>query len=305
MTAASPKNIVASVRARLLNLAKAHGEDYNRTLQRYANERYLYRLGSSPYRDRFVLKGGMLLPALGQSIYRPTRDIDLLGSGDTGEAALRVIFTEITATPVEPDGLTFDVAGINLGPIGALEAYGGVQILIPALLGSAAVPVRIDIGIGDAVTPAPVEAAYPTLLDMPSPILRMYPVETVIAEKFEAMVRFGLANTRIKDYYDIWTLARTQSLCGQVLADAFRNTFDRRGTALPVAAPTGLTDTFLRDRARAAQWLRFTAQYAPTGEVPELHAAGGLLQRFLMPPATAAATQTTFTLAWSPEIGWR
>lgn len=237
MTTRGPKNLVASVQARLRNLAKAHGEDYNFTLRRYANERFLYRLGQSPHRHDFVLKGGMLLPTLGGAVYRPTRDIDLLGFGEATIERLSSVFAGVVAITVQPDGLTFNADGLQAQPIQAVEGYGGIRVRLPVHLGNIPLDVQLDIGFGDAVTPAPVEAAYPTLLELPAPVLRMYPLETVVAEKFEAIVRFGLANSRIKDYYDLWTIARTQQIEGISQSDAIRNTFLRRQTPLPSVVP--------------------------------------------------------------------
>ncbi len=302
MSPERPKDIAASVRGRLLNLARANGEEYSLTLQRYANERYLYRLSRSRYQAAFILKGGMLLPALGADIYRPTRDIDLLGSGQPEVDRLRAVFVEITETVVDADGMTFDATAIVVEPIRAVLAYGGVQVLIPARLGSAITPIRIDVGIGDAVTPDPIEADYPTLLPMRAPTLRMYPIETVISEKFEALVRFGLANGRLKDYYDLWIIATKREVAGATLTEAFANTFSRRTTPLPQATPVGLTDAFLGDPTRQRPWQRFLGS---TPDAPDLAGLSVVLIAFLMPPATAAATGKTLDRIWTPGIGWR
>ncbi len=252
------------------------------------------------------MKGGMLLPVLGASIYRPTRDIDLLGSGNTTIEHMRAVFTEVTLMTVESDGLSVSVAGLTVEPIRALDAYGGVQVTVPAKIGTAVTPIRVDVGVGDAITPGSMEASYPTLLDMPAPVLLMYPVETVIAEKFEAIVRFGLINSRIKDYFDLWSIAEAHRLSGQELAAALAATFTRRGTALPVAPPAGLTATFTEAPARAVQWRAFTTRTLTTKRmVPTFGAVGLALTSFLMPPAAAAASGEPFEQTWTAAGGWR
>ena len=252
MNARVPKNLVASVRDRLRTLARLQREDYNFTLMRYVNERFLYRLGQSSHRGEFVLKGAMLLPLWGAENYRPTRDIDLLGFGDPAMGRVSRIFGEVAGLPVEPDGMTYDADQVTTEPIRGQE-YGGVRVRIPGALGNIRLPVQIDVGFGDAITPPAIEAEYPTLLDLPAPVLRMYPVETVIAEKFEAIVRFALANTRLKNFYDLWSVAQTRSVDGATLVEALTNTFLRRGTPVPVSLPTGLSPDFFEDAAKQRQ----------------------------------------------------
>lgn len=243
----------------------------------------------------------MLLPLLGADVYRPTRDIDLLGIDIPDLSTTREHCAEVAALAVDPDGLDFDPASVVVEPIRAVTAYGGAQVALSCSLAGAVIPVRIDIGIGDAVTPAPVEASYPTLLDMPAPVLRMYPVETVIAEKFEAMVRFGQANSRIKDYYDLWTIARTHTLSGETVAEAIAQTFARRGTPLPHAVPSGLRGDFLGAARNRGPWRLLTAHSPPP---VSLQQAGELLAAFLLPPAAATLKDIAFASTWRPGGSW-
>lgn len=297
--------MVASVRDRLRTLARQQNEDFNFTLMRYANERFLYRLSQSEHRRDFVLKGAMLLPRWGAEIARPTRDIDLLGFGDPATERLGRVFGEIAGFPVEPDGMVYHADQLGMEPIQGAQEYGGVRVRLPANLGNISLPIQIDVGFGDAITPSPVEAEYPTLLNLPAPVLRMYPLETVVAEKFEAMVRFALANTRLKDYYDLWSLAQTQSFDGPLLVEAIAATFARRGTQIPVATPTGLSPGFFEDGAKQRQWNSFLRRVAPTGPSTELRLVAEELTTFLMTPAVAAATGGAPPGRWDPDGGWR
>ena len=202
----APKNISASVKARLQNVAAIRGEDFNLLLLRYGIERLLFRLSQSPHADRFLLKGAMLFVVWDEKTHRPTRDLDLLGFGSTDKAELIQVFAAVAAVPVVDDGIVFDPKSVQAADIREDDAYGGVRIRLLGKLGTAEVPVQIDVGAGDVVTPAPERATFPALLDFPAPQIRTYPVYTVVAEKFEAMVKLGIANTRMKDFHDIWFL---------------------------------------------------------------------------------------------------
>jgi predicted nucleotidyltransferase component of viral defense system len=249
------RNVGASVRARLLNRAHEERSDFQVLLTRFTLERLLYRLSVSEHRTRFVLKGAMLFAVWINVPFRPTRDLDLLGYGDRGVDAIADAFRAICAFPVTDDGVQFDVAALSASPIREDLKYAGVRVRTTAIIDRARIPVQVDIGFGDAVTPAPIEIDYPVLLDMPAPRLRAYPIETVVAEKFETLVARGIVNTRLKDYYDLWLIGRTFQLNASSLAAAMRRTFERRGTPLPAAPPVGLTDEFAT--AKAAQWRTF------------------------------------------------
>lgn len=249
------RNLGASIRARLLDRARSERADFQILLTRYALERLLYRLSISPEREHFILKGAMLFAVWLEDPFRPTRDLDLLGSGNPDAAAVAERFRIILAADAADDGVIFDISGLQAAPIRDVAEYGGVRVRTTTSVGGAQVPIQVDIGFGDAVTPEPIEIAYPTLLDAPSPRLRAYPPETVVAEKVEALVSLGMANSRMKDFYDLWAIAQTFSFERSVLEAALRRTFERRRTPWPADIPPGLSDGFAADKQ--AQWRAF------------------------------------------------
>jgi predicted nucleotidyltransferase component of viral defense system len=233
----TPRDRAASVRQRLLNLAKERGEEFNFVLLRYGLERLLFRLGESRHAGTFVLKGAMLFPLWSGSPHRATKDMDLLGSGAPDIARFVAIFRDVAAADVD-DGVTFLPATVAGAAIREEAVYDGVRITLDGRLGVARIAVQADVGFGDAVMPPPVENSYPELLaDMPAPRLRVYARETAIAEKVEAMVTLGLGNSRMKDFFDVWYLARTFEFDEAVLRKAIPATFARRQTSMPNAMP--------------------------------------------------------------------
>jgi predicted nucleotidyltransferase component of viral defense system len=255
------RNIGASVRDRLLNIAREGNQPFELLLTRYVLERLLYRLSITKHRERFVLKGAMLMATWFDDPFRPTRDLDLLGFGDSDPEAMLGVFREICAVELN-DGVTFDVAGLGIDLIREEQAYGGLRIKTNATVSGARVRVVIDIGFGDAVEPGIDEAELPVLLDLPPPRLRAYPREAVIAEKFQAMVMLGHANSRMKDLYDVWVLSRSYEFKGDALARAFAATFAARKTAIPVELPDALTPAFAGDAAKVQQWNSFVENVA-------------------------------------------
>lgn len=250
-------NLSASVRARLLNIAKRQGSDFNQILVRYALERFLYRLSRSRHAERFLLKGALLFTLWYDMPHRPTRDVDLLGFGASDLDSLREVFREIAAVEVQ-DGIVFDPSSVHVEEIRKEAGYAGARVLIDAELARARVRTQIDIGFGDAVTPAPVEAIYPVLIDeFPAPKLHVYPVYTVIAEKLHAIALLGMTNSRLKDYLDLWVLLKRERIEQQILAEAIVSTFVRRAMKIPSDPPIGLTDEFAQDASRQALWLAF------------------------------------------------
>jgi predicted nucleotidyltransferase component of viral defense system len=246
----SPRDVAASVRQRLLNLARERGEDFGLVLTHYALERVMYRLSVSGHREQFVLKGAMLFALWGGDPHRPTRDLDLLGHGTIDTQRLEQIFREVISVEVEKDGLEFLTETVRGARIREDEEYEGVRVQLEARLATARIKVQIDVGFGDVMTPAPQEIEYPVLLDFPAPRLRTYPRETVVAEKFEALVKLGIANSRMKDFYDLWVMARDFEFEGALLSQAIKATFERRGTALPTDVPLALSDESRRIRVR-------------------------------------------------------
>lgn len=247
----------ASIRARLLNVAKAQGVDFNQVLVRFALERILYRLMQSPHADRFLLKGALLFTLWYDMPHRATRDADLLGFGASDLESVAQVFREIAAVAVD-DGIVFDPASVSVEEIRKEAGYGGVRVVIAGKLAKARCKTQIDVGFGDAVTPAPVDAIYPVLLDdMPAPRLRTYPTYTVVAEKLHAIALLGMTNSRVKDYFDLSVLLQRETFDADLLAQAIKATFERRGMAVPAELPVGLTDEFAHDASRQALWQAF------------------------------------------------
>lgn len=248
----------ASVRARLLNVAKATGTDFNLVLVRFALERLLYRLSTSAHADRFVLKGALLFTLWYGLPHRATRDADLLGFGASDTASMAAVFTDIAAiagNEAGDDGIVFDPASVRVEAIRKDAGYGGVRVTLNGQLANARCVAQVDVGFGDAVTPGPSDAVYPVLLDdLPAPHLRTYPVYTVIAEKLHAVVVLGMVNSRLKDYLDLVVMVERETLDAATLALAIAATFLRRGTGLPAALPVGLSDEFASDDTRMALW---------------------------------------------------
>ena len=253
----SNPNVAASVRARLLNVAKAQGVDFNQVLVRFALERILYRLTQSKHADRFLLKGALLFTLWYDMPHRATRDADLLGFGASDLDSVAQVFRDVSAVAVY-DGIVFDPASVTVEEIRKEAGYGGVRVIIAGELAKARCKTQIDVGFGDVVTPAPVDSVYPVLLDdLPAPRLRAYPTYTVIAEKLHAVALLGMTNTRLKDYVDLSVLLERETLDTDLLAQAIKATFERRGMSVPDVVPTGLTDEFAQDSSRQSLWLAF------------------------------------------------
>ena len=302
--AESSRNLAQSVHHRLLNKAREQGEDFNLVLIRYMLERFLYRLGRSPHKDRFVLKGAMLFAAWTGRPHRPTRDLDLLGLGDSSDTALKQVFSEVMRTPVEPDGLAFDGGSISISEIREAQDYPGKRVKFRARLGNARQDLQIDVGFGDAVTPEPPEIDYPVLLDSPSPRIKAYPCETVIAEKLQALVAFGMAISRMKDFYDMWMLSRQFSFDGASLSAAIAATFERRSTPIPDDVPTALTDEFANDRLKQTQWNAFVKGSGLVDMPADLLSIVAELRAFLLEPLQAVAQRQTLSKSWKPGGPW-
>lgn len=285
-------DVSASVRARLLGQARRTGEEFERTLSRYAAERWLYRLGASEARDRCLLKGASLLAVWLPDPYRATRDVDVLATGATDDAAIRSLVAEVCAVPCPEDGLRFDLSGLAISPIRPEDVYAGRRARFRAYLGSARIVLQLDIGIGDAVAIAPEEITYPTLLPaLPPPYLRAYPREVSMAEKFEAMVRLGTRNSRMKDFHDVWALAGAFAFTGDSLQRATAACFERRGTPWTSEAPGVLTPAFYQRDELASRWRSYRA-------------AGAVL---LPPPRSSkisASASSNFLVPFGPS-SWR
>ncbi len=303
MSATAGPNLVASVRQRLRNLAAARREDFGLILTRYANQRLLFRLTESEHHHRFLLKGATLFTVWSDAPHRPTRDLDLLGFGDSEVGAVADVFREVCAAAVEPDGLVFVSETLQAARIRDDQEYEGVRVTLSATLGNARIPLQVDVGFGDAVFPEPVEVAVAGMIGFPDARVRAYPREAVVAEKLQAMVALGIANSRMKDFYDLWSLSGDFAFDGRLLSEAISRTFVRRRTSLPATVPLALTPAFAADRAKAVQWTAFVRKTGVATD-RDLGAIVAALRGFLWPPTEAAGRGETFTRTWQPSGPW-
>ena len=293
-------NLSASVLARLLNLAKQRGDHYNLLLNRFALERLLCRIAASPHADRFLLKGALLFSLWYDEPHRPTRDADLLGFGPDDADSVVATFRDIADIELN-DGIVFDPNTVRADAIREGNRYGGLRVKLAGRLGNVRCALQIDVGFGDAVTPEPVSVVFPVILDdLAAPRLRVYPVYTVIAEKFHAMTVLGSANSRMKDFYDIAVIAQRTELDGATLAKAIAATFSRRNTPLPGQPPVALTRDFSEDATKQLQWQAFLNK----GRLPAatLTEAVTLLNTLLWPATEVAATRSAATAVWKPGL---
>jgi hypothetical protein len=266
-------------------------------------ERFLYRLAKSPFADRFILKGALLLTAWKAPLARPTMDIDLAGRTGNELEHIHSLVSEVCGLASEPDGIEFDASAIEIYRIKENAEYEGVRVRFNATLAKARIPMQIDIGFGDVIVPRPIEIEYPAMLEFPPPVLMGYPKETAVAEKLEALTVLGLLNSRIKDYYDLALLARLYPFSGNLLAEAIRSTFQHRGTAID-ASPIGLTEAFSSDPARALQWRAFVRRSRFDSEFG-LDEILEQVRRFALAPLSAIARQVSFNLQWRPGGPWK
>ena len=292
------KNHVASITTRLRNHAKAHQLEFAPLLEQFALGRLLARLSYSSYASDFILKGAQLFRIWTNQLHRPTRDADFLSFGSADAINLERIFEEICATACpDQDGLTWQQ--ISAAPIREDHHYGGIRVKITARLGNIRIPIQIDVGFGDAITPGPNQSNWDELLDFPSVPLRTYPPETVIAEKLEAAVSLGMANSRMKDFFDLDWLQAHQPFDYQVLRQAIQSTFERRQTPHPEDTPIALTPDFATDPNKVTQWKAFLRKSKlPAQEMEEvIQRIHTFLHPVLFPPAPPPTS-------WSSSSGW-
>lgn len=298
------KNVAHSIFQRLLNRAKTNREDFNLLLCRYGMERFLYRLSVSPHNDRFILKGASLFLVWKGQNYRVTRDVDFLGLGNTDIEPLADVFHDICRVEFQKDGMIYLPESLSVEEIREEQEYNGVRITLVGMLNQARIPLQIDIGFGDAITPAPEHIEYPTLFDAPPPLLKAYPRYTLVAEKVETMVKLGLANSRMKDFYDIWLVSRLFSFEGNVLRNALENSFDRRRTTFPASTPYAFTPAFYEDSQKTVQWIAFVKKSKPDIPVGDLSAVISDISVFLAPVIESLQSNTSFEKNWLPDLGW-
>ncbi len=301
-----PQNVSASVSARLRNLARLREVDFNLLLDHYAAERFLYRLSVSDEVDRFTLKGAALFRVWTEKELRPTRDIDFLADGAAEHPTIRAAIETICAIPCPEDGVVFDAATLRIRNIRGNQLAGGLRARLQGSLGVIRLSQQLDIGFGDVITPEREQRNYPTLLDLPAPRLWTYPRETLVAEKFEAMVSLGADNSRVKDLWDIACLSRAFAFDGETLRTAIAETFRRRGTSFTGERPVGLLPAYYDDTARAQHWQVLQRRIGTDPDGPALLVdAGEELQRFLGPVCDSLIEESPFTQAWLAGGPWR
>lgn len=298
------KNTAASVHQRLLNKARETARPFNELLQHLAIERFVYRLSKSPHADRFLLKGALMLSVWAGPGSRPTMDIDLLGRIDNGLDIIAAAMKDACEMEVVPDGMVFHSETVSATRITEDAGYKGVRCIVQCNLGNARLALQIDIGFGDVIVPGPSKVVYPTLLDFPSPELNGYSMESAIAEKFQAMVKLGILNSRMKDFYDIWFLSRTFDFRGETLAEAVKKTFENRNTPISVN-PTVFDSSFLKDEDKQVQWSGFIRKAKLTGAPNSFGDTAAAIRLFLVPIVVSLFDRRTFTSAWTAPGPWR
>lgn len=300
-------DVAASIKARLLNRARAHKEEFERTLTRFAAERLLYRLGASAARDRCILKGASLLTVWLPDPYRATRDVDVLASGPTDDDAIRSLVAEICSVDCPEDGLRFDLSELVVETIRAEEEYSGKRARFRTWLGKARIRVQLDLGFGDALAVPPEEVEIPTMLQrLPAPRLRAYSRETCVAEKFEAMVKLDTRNSRMKDFHDIWALAGVFAFDGPTLRDAVSACFERRATNLTAETPRALTAAYYRMPEIETRWRNYLTAGAVLAQPPsQFEVIGERIIRLLSPIRESLVAGEPFAQTWPPGGLWR
>ena len=300
-------NIVASIRARLLNRARGEGTDFQLFLDRYGCERFLYRLGESEFRDWYILKGASLLALWMEEPYRATRDVDLLAFGNDDEETVRRMMAAVCKISCPEDGVNLDISTLKVSEIRDRQRYGGQRATVIAFLGKAKCNIQVDFGFGDVVVREPEEARLSTMIDgVPAPFLRTYPQVSVIAEKFEAMVQLGIRNTRMKDFYDVWALSETFAFDGPELQEAVDGCFRRRGTPWSSEMPEALTSAFYSDPEPQGQWERYgddgALLHLPPSAFDEI---GSRIRAFLGPVRDSILEGEPFDMRWPPGGPWQ
>lgn len=295
------KNLPASIRQKLLNKAKADNRPFNELLQYYASERFLYRLSQSAYADRFVLKGAMMLRVWRSPECRATMDIDMLGRTSNREADITAQFRDILSVDVEPDGLVFDPDSIITQNIAEEADYQGMRVMLRCRLDSARINLQIDIGFSDKVFPEPEITEIPAIIHLPSPRMLCYSRESSIAEKLHAMVNLDVANSRMKDFYDIWMLARHFDFEGRLLSGAISQTFSQRRTDIP-DAPVAFTAEFAQDKQ--VQWTAFHRRLGQDALPEDFAEVVMVIRDFLMPVISALRDGRSLDGGWTAAGPW-
>lgn len=303
----TPKDIAASIRARLLNLARSSQEDFQMLLNRYARERLLYRLSQSPHRDRFILKGAILFSVWADKPFRSTRDADFLSYGPSDVESVTAVFRDLCGgnNPDPDDGVRFDPDSVRGAVIREEDEYDGVRIHLMAFLGRARAPIQVDVGFGDAITPEAQDVELPVILELPVPHLRAYPKETVIAEKLHAMTVLASTNSRMKDFYDVWVMQSRFPFDGEMLAAAIKATFNRRRTEVVPSSCIAFQSLYYASEEPLTGWRLYVERGSFEKIPPTFAEVGEAIEAFLRPVAESIARNEEFALSWPPGGLWR
>jgi hypothetical protein len=293
------KNLSASVHQRLLNKSRETNQPFNELIQYYGIERLLYRLSLSQYSRQFVLKGALMFKAWGMANFRPTRDVDLLGHALNTLEHIKTLFEDVCKLETEPDGLEFD-KNVSVERIKEDAEYEGIRVNVLAHLDKTRIPVQVDIGFADVVTPAPQKMEYPILLDFPAPQIYGYPRETIAAEKFQAMIVLGMANSRMKDFYDLCMMFDEFEFDGLTMQDALQRTFQNRGTELPMETHVIFLPEFAENKT--AQWKAFTRK-VKWQDYADMKQVINTIKEFFAPIIAASQQGLSFEKKWIR--GWR
>jgi hypothetical protein len=304
MTNPRPRNIAASIHQRLLDKSKESARPFNELFQYYAIERFLYRLSQSSHAEKFILKGALMLLVWDARASRSTMDIDMLGRMKNNPEAVIDMVREICRQEVEPDGVVFDPDSVRGERITEDADYEGVRIRFRGALDTARITIQLDVGFGDVVVPPPKLMTYPTILDLPAPQVRGYSRESTIAEKFEAMVRHGVMNSRMKDFWDIRLLSRQFDFKGKTLAAAIAKTFSKRHTSIPVD-PIAFTETFMKDEMKTAQWKAFLRKNRMTDGADTFAEAVQTVSAFLKPVVEHLINHQPLPPTWKAPGPWQ
>lgn len=300
----SPQDISTSVHERLLNKARGSGRPFNELFQYFSMERFLYRLSKTQHIRKFVLKGALMFTAWNIQASRTTKDIDLLGRLENSVEAITAAMRDICNQAVEPDGMSFDSDSVICNPIIEDAIYEGIRVQIRGSLGKSQVVIQLDVGFGDVVLPSELDVRYPTILNFPAPELKGYSRESMIAEKFQAMIKLGELNSRMKDFYDIWFLSKQSDFYGPDLAESITKTFKTRKTKIP-DQPTIFKKSFSEDQTRETQWRAFLRKTVLVRMHPSFHEVITELKSFLGPVSSAIVAQKSFQNKWQAPGPWK
>ena len=294
-----------SIRQRLRDRMRAKGEDAQFGLQRYAIERFLFRLGRSRHRDRFILKGAALFAIWGGTAYRATRDLDFTKYGSFAKVDVLADIRDICEAPIDGEEMVFIPESLKAEDIREESEYQGLRIHLQAILGESEIPIQIDIGFANAIEPPPTEEEYPTLLGDPAPRIRSYPLEAVVAEKFHAMVVLGERNSRYKDFYDLYVISGQFSFHGDRLGRAIQATFARRRTSIGLEIPSPLQPRFFSEESRNEQWRAYLHRASLPNAPTDFALVGEQIRKFIGPVWNTLVQGSEINGTWEPGGPWK